>query len=366
MPIQTIENRDTPPIIGTIRLGVKVKTQSGGERPDNADHLVCHDAPQVESVYGKQPKEIDVVFPSDDLDQCVPTWLMWWRPGAKGANGKAISGVLRCKGNGPAEDGTAGTAQYFDKRDPKTGEVPTRGCLGQSCPDWNDVKGNRQCKPNMKIYVYLPKVSPFGIFQISTTSWTTIKSLYDQLNWLKKLNNGKIGGICFKLVKEQKSFTKFDATGKEQKMAQWVLLLKPNEDRAAIAGMQQSISLLEASKLKWQAPPQQLEAPAEDIPHLDVDEKLSAADALLADADVQAYFARLEQVLGAPLSAKDRLIKARKCEGKPDPKKALLEMIAKEGKELAAKAPKAPPVEPEVMAAVTPPPSAAAEAGGLI
>lgn len=361
MAIQSIEKRDTPPIIGTIRLGVKVKTNSGAERPDNADHFVIHDAPQLERVYGKQPKEIDVVFPSDDLDQSVPTWLMWWRPGAKDKSGKSISGVLRCKGNGPSDDGQPGTAQWFDKRDPATGVVPARPCLGAACPDWNDAKGNRQCKPNMKIYVYLPKVSPFGIFQISTTSWTTIKSLYDQLNWLKKLNNGRIGGICFKLVKEQKSFTKFDANGREQKMAQWVVLIRPNENPLEISGMSQSIQLLEQSKIAWQAPPQLLEAPIEDVPHLDVAEQLSAAEALLQDPEVQSYFTRLEQVLGSELSQKDRLIKARKCEGKPEPKKALLEMIAKEGKALAAKT---APVEPPPVASL--PQDEQPSAGGLI
>jgi hypothetical protein len=354
---------------------VKVKTQGGGERPDNASHFVVHDAPNVEEVYGPAPTELDVVFPSDDLDACVPTWFMWWRPGAKDKNGKPISGVLRCKGNGPSEDGQPGTAQFFDKRDPTTGIVPSRPCLAQSCSDWKDAKGNPQCKPNMKIYVYLPKVSPYGVYQISTTSWTTIKAIYDQLKWIQQRNDGKISGIPFKLVKEQKSFTKFDANGREQKVAQWVVLIKPIQDQKALEGMSKSIQLLESPKVKWQAPPQLLEAPIADVPHLDVavadaEVKVSAAEALLGDQEVQAYFKRLEQVLGGELSPKDRLIKARKCEGKPDPKKALLEMIAKEGKDLAAKAAKAAP--PPAAAVVDQPPPASESpapveaSGGLI
>lgn len=357
MPIQTIESRDSAPIIGTIRLGVKVKTQSGSERPDNADHFVIHDAPQLERVYGVQPKEIDVIFPSDDLEQCIPTWLMWWRPGARDAKGKAISGVLRCKGNGPAPTGEPGVAEYFDKRDPKTGLVPTRPCLGQQCPDAKDARGNPQCKASMQIFIFLPKVSPFGVFKISTTSWTTVKSLYDQLTWLKKINNGKITGICFKLVKEQRSFVKFDGNGRETKMAQWVVVLKPNEKLEEIAGMQQSIQLLSQSTVQWQAPAQQLEAPVADVPHLDVEaeetaQKLISLEELLKDPEVVAYFTRLEQVMGSAISGKDRMIMARKHEKKDNPKAALLEAIAAQGKALAAKAkPAAAAPPPEEQAA---------------
>lgn len=366
MGIQTIANRDSAPIIGVIRLGIKVKTQSGSERPDNAPHFVLHDAPQVEAVYGKNPQELDVIFPSDDLDAAVPTWLKWWRPGARDASGKAISGILRCKGNGPAPDGAPGEAQYFDKMDPKTGVVPTRPCLGDKCPDWKDAKGNPQCKPNMQIFVYLPKVSPFGIFKISTTSWTSIKSFYDQLAWIKKLNNGAIRGICFKMVKAQKAFTSYDANGNRKDRSQWVVLLKPNENKLEIEGMRQSINLLEASSIKWAAPVEQLEAPAEDIPHLEAAEdaavKVATAEDLVKDPEVSAGFDALGAAMGAALPLKDRLIMIRKKEKEPDIKKAVLEAIGKAVASVEAKN-KAKAVE----AAPPPPQSAPAEqAGGLI
>jgi len=349
MAIQSIAKRDNPPVIGTIRLGAKVKTASGGERPDNTSYFVLHDAPQVIPVYGDMPGEIDICFPSDDLDAAVPTWLKWWRPGAKGADGKAISGILRCRGDGPDENGKPGTALYYDKTDPKTGEVPTRPCLGERCPDWNDARGNRQCKPNMQIYAFLPKVSPYGVFKISTTSWTTIKSLYDQLTWLKKLNHDKIRGIPFKLAKVQKSWKTYDKNGNEQKRTQWVVVIKPLEDQKEIDAMRHSVNLLSQAPVTWSAPPELSEVPIEDVPYIeagDASEKLSLAEQVAADPEVQAGFAALSAALGEPISLQDQLIKIRQKEKEPDVKKAVLDGIARGIATLEARNKKAQRVEP--------------------
>lgn len=360
MPIQSIEQGSRIPILGTIRLGVKVKTQSGHERPDNADHFVLHDAPGVAEVYGAAPKELDITFPSDDLADCAPSWLQWWRPGAKDKNGKAISGILRCKGNGPDEKGNPGVAQYFDKRDLKTGLVPTRPCMAQGCSDWLDAKGNPQCKPGMQIYVILPKVSVRGVYKLSTTSWTTISDLYAHLKWLQKFTNGRIAGSFFKMVKEQHSFSKFDANGKEQKIAQWVVKFKPNEVQAETQLLVGAFNSFAAQLGSWSAPPQQLEAPIHDVPQLegqveDTAQKLSAAEELLNDEEVKRYFARLEQLLGAPVTPKDRLILARKHEKKENPKQALLAAITEQAKSL-SKAQPAPAQAPEPEPAPAPAP----------
>jgi len=340
MAIQSIIERTQPPIIGIIRLGIRKESERGTEYPSNVSHFVLHDAPQVIDVYGESPTELDILFPSDDFDATVPTWLKWYGAGMKGKDGKVIGGKLKCVGNGPTSEGTPGTAKYYDKMNQTTGEVPVRPCLGDKCPDWNDGRGNRQCKPNMTVYVMLPKVSPFGVFAISTNSWNSIRSFYDQLQWIKNLNQGKIALIPFKLVKLEKKVRFFDQKqGKEQEKVQWIMALKPNENKQEIAELSETLGKLHQARLSWSAPTPELmaasgiedgyptlDAGASEV-HAQVEAMVSSAESVSQDPEVTAAFLRMESALGRKLSPKDRLILVRKKESEPDVKSAVLHAI---------------------------------------
>lgn len=338
MPIQSITNNTGTPVIGTIRLGIRKESKSGSEYPENTGYFVLHDAPQVISVYGNEPQELDIAFPSDDLEKVMPTWLKWFGAGVRDKTGKTVGGSLKCKGNGPDGEGNPGQAQFFAGRDAKTGVVPVRPCLGESCPDWNDAKGYRQCKPTMQIYVMLPKVSPFGVFLLTTTSWRAIKSFHDQIEWVRKLNNNHIALMPFKLRKEQQQVTYVDANGKEQKKAAWITVLKPNENRAEIEGMKDNLGVLAKAALDW-SPNQAIldAAPAEDnfpayseqdqMAQIEAHKNVMTAESLLQDAEIQQAFTDMEKAYGKAFAPKDRMILIRKKEGSADLKAAVLDGI---------------------------------------
>lgn len=339
MGIQTIAARTQPPVIGIIRLGIRKETDRGTEYPANTNYFVLHDAPQVMEVYGKEPQELDILFPSDDLEASVPTWLKWYGAGVRGKDGKVVGGKLKCVGNGPGADGKPGEAKHYDKTDATTGVVPMRACLGEQCPDWNDGKSNRQCKPSMTVYVMLPKVSPFGVFAINTTSWNSIRSFYDQLQWIKNLNQGKIALIPFKLVKQEHKVKFHDKkTGKEESKIQWIMRLKPNENKQEIAALAETLGRLHQARLTWTAPaPELISAGIEDgYAAIDTEsveiqaqteQKRATAEQIAQDPEVVAAFSRMEGALGRALTPKDKLILVRKKEAEPNIKEAVLTAI---------------------------------------
>ena len=59
MPIKglTTDRQEMLPRIGKIRLGIKKKHSNGREYPAATDYFVC--PPEVQAIYGPEPKESD-------------------------------------------------------------------------------------------------------------------------------------------------------------------------------------------------------------------------------------------------------------------------------------------------------------------
>jgi hypothetical protein len=333
MGIQQVESRTSVPEPRKIRLGVR---KEGTAFPKNVEYFVLKDAPEVEAVYGKDPKELDIIFLSDDLDESIPTWLKWWSGGVKGKDGNVIGGKLVCKGNGPGADGKPGIAEWWAKREPGQ-PVPTRECLGDKCPDWNDTKGNRQCKPSMQVFFLLPLVTLHDFYEIDTTSWKTIHSFHDRLRYIKQVNNGKVKLLPFKIVREEEPTEYTDPrTGERKKGTQWVMKLKSNEEFMVkhadrVKEIVAKTSLLEKS-LTLPTPQQAALMPMEDnFPVLDAEassgERVLTAQDLLLDADINQAFSDLEAVTQKKFEEKARLISIRKLENKPNVKEAVISSI---------------------------------------
>ena len=142
---------DQVPVFGKIRLGKKVVTQSGSDRPENSPSFILEECPEVREVYGDNPDCLDIKFFSYDLEQIIPHYYEMFGGGFKGKDGQMTNGQLWCKGNGE-------TALYFKEKNHETKEVP---CIKCPTPEFCDKarSGDRiNCKPSMRIRFILPKV----------------------------------------------------------------------------------------------------------------------------------------------------------------------------------------------------------------
>jgi len=337
MGIQQIERSDRLPILGKIRLGVRKEAKSGAQYPVTVEHFVLHDAPGVSAIYGDDPKELDIIFVSDDFDVSIPTWLKWYSAGIRKSDGSVVGGKLNCYGNG-ALDGVPGVAHHYAKKDPKTKVVPTRPCLQEKCPDWRDAKGNQQCKPTMKVVCLLPRVSWYGAYVIDTTSIISMESFHAQLRHVRALNNGVIKFTPFKIVREETAVTFQDPTGAQQTSRQFIMHLRPNEGFIEKHGksVQEKLGVFRASNLVLTSQDKAalLEAPMEDCFPVD-DMAAEAAPAsitpqdLLMDPEVSALFDEAASLTGKTWSEKQKLLAIRRRESEPDMKAAVVSELAK-------------------------------------
>lgn len=151
------------PRLGKIRLGIKVKNARGVEYPKDVDYFVC--PPEVQEIYGPQPKELDVLIPSTDMSLVLPQALKWY----KGAR-------LVCKGNGE-------TATRIDTA---TGNMFEMAC---PCEHLKDPQTNPkgECTPRANLMVILPTVSMGGAYQVDTGSINNIINLNSTLAWIQSM-----------------------------------------------------------------------------------------------------------------------------------------------------------------------------------
>lgn len=231
MPIINYQENIRPTILGKIRLGVKTTSAKGAEYPVETEFFVLKDAPEVASVYGAEPTELDIFFISDVVEEAIPYWYKWYGGNKKDAKGNSLGGELYCRGDGEK-------ALYFHKRDGNTGVVPERPCLGEKCPDWAPG-GKQQCKAMMTMYVLIPRVSLYGVYQIDTGSKAAINNILSGVSIAHKW--GALSKVPFKLYRDP---TSMRIPGKDQKKVFHCMNIRPNEEefnRLYGAQMQQKV-----------------------------------------------------------------------------------------------------------------------------
>jgi hypothetical protein len=163
MPIKGLTEQRRLPRLGKIRLGVKKISKSNKEYPSATDYFVCPD--EVQAVYGKEPKALDVIIPVEDEE----IWCNQYYRQYSSSRG------LVCKGDGV-------TCRRMI--DTKTGAIAGREtltidwregleCLGKDCPDYK----KKSCQEVMNLQFLLPKVEGLGIWQIDTGSIHSIMNI---------------------------------------------------------------------------------------------------------------------------------------------------------------------------------------------
>lgn len=181
MPIKDLTDRVRPPRLGKIRIGEKAISPKGKEYPVSRDYFVC--PVEVKDVCGEKPKELDVMFLSDDIEDVFPTYYKMY----------GQTSGLKCRGDGI-------TANKLNKT---TGNFEEIDCPGQECPDYEA----KRCRRIGALKFLLPKVNGIGIWEIDTSSYNSILNIYSMIGsngLIRALTKGRIRMIPFKLAVERR------------------------------------------------------------------------------------------------------------------------------------------------------------------
>src|SRR6266545_5331672 len=75
--IHGLSNKRRVPRLGRIKLGILIQEPGRKPYPRSVDYFVC--PPEVQKLYGEQPRELPVMFPSDDPEAIFPQSLKMYR-----------------------------------------------------------------------------------------------------------------------------------------------------------------------------------------------------------------------------------------------------------------------------------------------
>ena len=170
-PIKGVSSARRIDRLGIIRLGIKVEPPDKSAYPRPTDYFVC--PPEVQAVFGEKPKELAIMFPSDDEEQIARQYLRCY----------GQTHGLVCWGDG--ENGRS-------KIDVHTGAMADRNtkdwewrpvtCNPQDCPEF----GGR-CRKVMNLMFMMPDVPGLGMWQINTSSFYSIQNINTTLEIIRNL-----------------------------------------------------------------------------------------------------------------------------------------------------------------------------------
>ncbi len=174
MPIRGVSEIVRLPRLGKIHLGIMVEYQTGKFRPSATDYFVCPE--EVQGVFGKEPKELRVMFPIDD-DQMVAQ--QWYRAYSQ------TRGLI-CRGDGETSTQLTDlkTGAIATKDSPKTEMREGMTCAGEQC----DIYQTKRCRRVMNLQFMLPDVPGLGVWQLDTGSFFSIVNINSNLKLIR--------GIC--------------------------------------------------------------------------------------------------------------------------------------------------------------------------
>lgn len=165
------------PRVGKIRLGEKVATANGGDRPAATDHFVV--PPEVAAVLGERPIQLDVMFPSDDLGVVFPVAYKYYR-----------RALLWCTGNGQ-------TGTRIDEE--------SKGFKEVECP-CEFLEQKNACRHAGSLMMMIPRVSIGGVYQMDTPSRNNIIAIQSGIEHARGLL-GRISWVPFVLTLTPRQMT---------------------------------------------------------------------------------------------------------------------------------------------------------------
>ncbi len=220
MPIKGISEVVRLPRLGKIRLGIK-KNLQGSVFPEPTDYFVCPD--EVKKIYGEKPKELHIMFPINNLDQCAGQYLRCYSESRR----------LVCRGNGITAVASTGSG------DTNLKEIQ---CNPASCNSYQQGC----CRKVMNLQFLILGCPGYGIYQLDTSSYHSMVNINSSLELARSIF-GRLSMIPFSLV-----LAEHKVQPEGQVTTAWVLNLVP------------ALSLEETLKYALLPPEQALVLPCPD------------------------------------------------------------------------------------------------------
>lgn len=194
--IPGLTDRPRLPRLGKIRLGIKKQGQHG-EYPSAVDHFVVPEV--VQRVYGAKPRELDIVFPTDEVARVAGAfWKMYTATRGKvcTGDGERAVRIIDLDKLSPAGDHSQ------DEMDAALVTATSKNWERREifCPAHDCVFAKKgHCKAVMNLLFLLPKVQGVGVWQLDTSSVNSILDVRGGIQLVQKLTGGPIAGVPLKL-----------------------------------------------------------------------------------------------------------------------------------------------------------------------
>ena len=147
--------------------------------PDTDDWLPDKDLMEI---LGEEPKSIPVMVPFHEIMDIIPHEFAWWKSSRRMCHGNGLIGL---------------------RYDEKTNTEKQMQCR---CDKWTGEGGaERVCKKNGIMNVIITAAGRIGgVYQLRTTSGTTISNIKASINLIKSFSGGPVAGIPLMLtIQEQ-------------------------------------------------------------------------------------------------------------------------------------------------------------------
>lgn len=173
---ETRMNDYRQPVLGKIKLGVKLKTDGGVEYPKETDYFVVPVIVQL--VHGEKPKELPCMFVVEDEFEAVRQYYAVYGKDRK----------LKCMGDG-------------EKAERRTETGPEQ--ITCPAPEHCDFAKKQGCKSTTELSVVLPNVNMGGVYRLTTRSQTAGSEIRAGLTRAKEIF-GRISWVPMLLVREER------------------------------------------------------------------------------------------------------------------------------------------------------------------
>jgi len=161
-PIKGISEIVRLPRLGKIRLGLREEGADGNIYPSPTDYFVCPD--EVKQVFGEKPKELRIMFPTEDREQWASQYLRCY----------SESGNLLCRGDGETALAKVETInRENDSNNETVSKLLEMPCNPDRCPCYKQG----YCRRVMNLQFLLPDCSGFGVYQLDTSSYHSMKNI---------------------------------------------------------------------------------------------------------------------------------------------------------------------------------------------